>query len=226
MAKHVNPTRMELTALKKRLKTATRGHKLLKDKQDEMARQFMLYIRRDRELRIEVENALAAAMDRFAAAGAAMGNETLEEALLVPARPARVTTSSKNIMSVDVPVIEPVLSDEPADLPYGFAFTSGELDGAVLELSELLPKLLELASVEKTCDMLADEMEKTRRRVNALEHVMIPEMQESIRYITMKLEDNERGNTTRLMKVKDMMMEEKKRTYKSRQDRSPALNMT
>lgn len=211
MAKHVNPTRMELTALKKRLKTATRGHKLLKDKQDEMARQFMLYIKRDRELRLEAENALAAVMDQFAAAGAAMGTETLEEALLVPARPARVTTSSKNIMSVNVPVIEPVLSGEPADLPYGFAFTSGGLDSAVLELSGLLPTLLELASVEKTCDMLADEMEKTRRRVNALEHVMIPEMLESIRYITMKLEDNERGNTTRLMKVKDMMMEERKR---------------
>ena len=208
MAIHVNPTRMELTGLKKRLKTAARGHKLLKDKQDEMARQFMIYVRRNRALREEVESALSEAMDEFAAAGAYMGEESVGEALLVPARPAEISTSMKNIMSVNVPQISYEEGDGRLDLPYGFAFTSGELDGAVLSLAALLPKLLELAEGEKTCDMLADEMEKTRRRVNALEHVMIPEMEEAIRFISMKLEDNERGNTTRLMKVKDMILKE------------------
>ena len=217
MAKQINPTRMELTGLKKRLKTAARGHKLLKDKQDEMARQFMLTIKRNRELRMEVEQALSEAMRQFAAAGAYMGSEALEEALLVPARPAEIRIGSRNIMSVNVPTIEYLgnTEDGSTDLPYGFAFTSGELDAAVLELSGLLPKHLELAATEKACDMLADEMEKTRRRVNALEHVMIPEMQEAIRYITMKLEDNERGNTTRLMKVKDMMLKEAEEARRS-----------
>ena len=207
MAIRVNPTRMELSRLKKRLKTATRGHKLLKDKRDEMVRQFMGYIRRDKELREQVERQLGAAMGRFAIACAQMGSEAVSEALLVPAREAKVQTGRRNIMSVDVPTIQYVGSDEAADLPYGFAFTSSELDGAVLDLAALLPLLIELAEVEKTCNMLADEIEKTRRRVNALEHVMIPEMQTTIRFITMKLEENERGNLTRLMKVKMMEAE-------------------
>lgn len=205
MAKQINPTRMELSRLKKRLQTATRGHKLLKDKQDEMARQFLIYIRRNRELRLQVEHRLEDAMRRIAAAGARMGPQAVEEALLVPARAAEITVGLKNIMSVNVPTLHISVGAQAAELPYGFAFSSGELDGAVLALSNLLPDLLELAEVEKACDMLADEMEKTRRRVNALEYVMIPEMQENIRYITMKLEDTERGNITRLMKVKEMM---------------------
>ena len=211
MATRVNPTRMELSNLKRRLQTASRGHKLLKDKQDEMARQFMIYICRNRELRRELEEELAHAMNRFAAAGAYMGPDALNEALMVPARSAKAQFSIKNIMSVRVPQIRVPEEEQEIDLPYGFAFTSGGLDQAVLSLTKLLPKLLELAEVEKTCDMLADEMERTRRRVNALEHVMIPEMKSSIRFITMKLEDNERGNTTRLMKVKDMLVEERKR---------------
>lgn len=210
MAIRVNPTRMELTRLKKRLKTAVRGHKLLKDKRDEMVRRFMLFIRRDKELREQVEAALTAALGRAAIAGAQMGAENLTEALLYPARQARIETGKRNIMSVDVPTIHYLEEDgaAPADLPYGFAFTSSELDGAVLELTALLPDLLELAEVEKTCNMLADEIEKTRRRVNALEHVMIPEMETTIRFITMKLEENERGNQNRLMKVKEMMVAE------------------
>lgn len=207
MAARVNPTRMELSNLKRRLKTAERGHKLLKDKQDEMARQFMLHIRRNRTLRLEVEQALAEAMGQFSGARAVMGNESVEEALLVPARSAVVTASSRNIMSVDVPVFQ-YDAGQAFDLPYGFAFTSPKLDGAVLSLAELLPKLLELAETEKACNMLADEMEKTRRRVNALEHVMIPEMQTNIRYITMKLEDTERSNSIRLMKVKEMVIQD------------------
>ena len=206
MAVRVNPKRMELTRTKKRLQTAVRGHKLLKDKRDEMVRRFMLFVRRDKELREQIEASLSTAMGRFAVAGARMGSEAVSEALLYPAREAKVKTGQRNIMSVNVPTIEYVGAEDTADLPYGFAFTSGELDGAVLDLAALLPLLIELAEVEKTCNMLADEIEKTRRRVNALEHVMIPEMKETIRFITMKLEDNERGNLTRLMKVKEMMV--------------------
>ncbi len=208
MAMRVNPTRMELTRLKKRLRTATRGHKLLKDKRDEMVRRFMIYIRRDKELREQVEAKLTAAMGRFGIASARMGAGEVAEALLVPARKAEVETGTKNIMSVNVPTIKYVGETKDAALPYGFAFTSSELDGAVLDLAAVLPQLIELAEVEKTCNMLADEIEKTRRRVNALEHVMIPEMTENIRFITMKLEENERGNLNRLMKVKEMMTEQ------------------
>ena len=208
MAIRVNPTRMELTRLKKRLKTATRGHKLLKDKRDEMERRFMGYIRRNKELREEIEEQLGAAMGRFAIAGARMGEAAVTEALLSPAREATIELGKQNIMNVDVPTIKYTAIEGGTDLPYGFAFTSGELDGAVLDMAALLPLLIELAEVEKTCNMLADEIEKTRRRVNALEHVMIPEMLETIKYITMKLEDNERGNITRLMKVKEMMVSE------------------
>jgi len=201
----VNPTRMELTRLKKRLATAKRGHKLLKDKRDEMVRRFILIIRRDKELREEAERRLTSAMGRFASAIALMGESEVTEALLVPAREAVVTTGTKNIMSVEVPTITFTGDSKTADLPYGFAFTSGELDGAVLDLAAVLPLLIELAEVEKTCSMLADEIEKTRRRVNALEHVMIPELTETVRYIGMKLEENERANLSRLMKVKEMM---------------------
>jgi len=205
MAIQINPTRMELTRLKKRLKTATRGHKLLKDKRDEMVRQFMNYVRRNRALRKEIEDLLSAAMNRFNIAGARMGEATINEALLCPVREANIILGKQNIMNVDVPTIRIDTLSDTSDLPYGFAFTSGELDGAVLDMAKLMPKLIELAEVEKTCNMLADEIEKTRRRVNALEHVMIPEMQETIKYITMKLEDNERSTTTRLMKVKEMI---------------------
>ncbi len=208
MAMRVNPTRMELTRLKKRLRTATRGHKLLKDKRDEMVRRFMIYIRRDKELREQVEGKLTAAMGRFAIASAQMGPLGVAEALLVPAREAAVKTGTKNIMSVNVPTIIFVGETKDAGLPYGFAFTSSELDGAVLDLAAVLPELIELAEVEKTCNLLADEIEKTRRRVNALEHVMIPELTETIRFITMKLEENERANLNRLMKVKEMMTEQ------------------
>ena len=206
MAKLINPTRMELNKYKRRVKTAVRGHKLLKDKQDEMARQFMLHIRRNMELRRKVEEKLAKVMAESSVAAARMGSSAVREALLVPARSAKVSLTVKNIMSVNVPSLRYEGGDEETQLPYGFAFSSGELDGAVITLADLLPDLIELAGVEKTCDMLAEEMEKTRRRVNALEFVMIPEMNEAIKYITMKLEDNERSNITRLMKVKEQKL--------------------
>lgn len=208
MAKRVNPTRMELTRTKKRLATAIRGHKLLKDKQDEMARQFMSYIRRNRELRLEVEELLAEAMQNTAIAEAEMGESAITEALLVPTASNDAEYGTKNIMSILVPDIKVEEGKKSASIPYSTAFTSEYLDKATLDIQRLMPKLLELASVEKACDMLADELERTRRRVNALEYVMIAEMKSNIKFITMKLEDNERGNLTRLMKVKDMMKEE------------------
>lgn len=210
MAIRVNPTRMELTRLKKRLKTSIKGHKLLKDKRDEMVRQFMLYIRRNRELRAQVEAALSADMRRVAVAAARMGDAGIGEALLSESSGSvGVQTAERNIMGVTVPTFQSNGGASLTELPYSFAFTSAELDGAVLDLADLMPKLIELAEVEKTCAMLADEIEKTRRRVNALEHVMIPETRKTIKYITMKLEDNERSSVTRLMKVKDMILKQR-----------------
>ncbi len=202
----VSPTRMELTRLKRRLKTAERGHKLLKDKRDEMVRRFMLLIRQNRKLRAEVEAELTSALREFSLARAVMVPQVLEEALLIPARSAAVTTSTQNIMSVDVPVLTIDQSSlAETRTPYGYFTTSAELDGAVSTLAAALPRLLQLAEIEATCARLADEIEKTRRRVNALEHVLIPQFRTTIRAITMKLDENERGNLSRLMKVKEML---------------------
>ncbi len=207
-ALRVNPTRMELTRIKRRLSTANRGHKLLKDKRDEMVRQFIGLIKENASLREAVENELGGALKNFALARAVMDEQTLEEAVLYPARQALVEVETKNILSVHVPVLK---VDEKAlretNLSYGFAQTSAQLDDAIAVLADTLPKLLRLAEIEKTCDLLADEIEKTRRRVNALEYVMIPQFEETIRFITMKLDENERGSLTRLMKVKSMIAE-------------------
>ena len=206
---NVNPTRMELTRLKKQLSTAMRGHKLLKDKRDELMRQFLDMVRENKTLREQVEAGLQEANNHFMLASSVMKKEALDEALLAPKQEAYLEVSSRNVMSVDIPVFS--VTTRTADMAdiyaYGFAFTSFELDDAVLRLSELLPVMLRLAEVEKSTQLLAAEIEKTRRRVNALEHVMIPRLQETIRFITMKLEENERSSRTRLMKVKDMMLE-------------------
>lgn len=204
----VNPTRMELTRIKRRFATATRGHKLLKDKRDEMVRQFIILIRRNMELRQQLEKDLAGAFAKFAVARALMEPKALEQAMLYPARNVQIDLSRKNVMSVHVPSI--TVDDESLQettLAYGFVDTSEQLDGAISQLAEILPNMIELAEVEKTCNMLADEIEKTRRRVNALEYVMIPQLQETIKYISMKLDENERGSITRLMKVKDIIAE-------------------
>lgn len=206
----VNPTRMELTRLKKRLKVARRGHKLLKDKRDELMKKFLDLVRKNKELREKVEEMLANVHTKFLIARAVMSSEGLEEALMIPKQNIFLEVSTRNIMSVDVPVLDfKTSSSDDADIyPYGFASTSGELDGAIGTLSEVLPYMLELAQMEKSAQLLADEIEKTRRRVNALEYVLIPQLTETIKYITMKLDENERGNLTRLMKVKDMMLEQ------------------
>lgn len=208
--KQVNPTRMELTRLKKKLNTATRGHKLLKDKRDELMRRFLKMVRENRTLRMKVEEELKKANGNFVLAKAAMSDETLKAALLAPKQEVYVSTSYRNVMSVDIPVFDTTTrTPDPNDIySYGFAFTSSELDDAVKSLADILPDLIKLAEIEKSCQLMADEIEKTRRRVNALEHVMIPETQEQIRYITRKLDENERSTQTRLMKVKDMMLKE------------------
>lgn len=209
MAKlNVNPTRMELTRLKGRLKTAKRGHKLLKDKQDELMKKFIDYVKRNKELREIVEKELTGAFQNFLIARAVMSSETLEEAIMYPTQKISLEMSTRNIMSVNSPIFNIVREDnkEASSIyPYGFVTTSGELDGAIISLQQVFDKLIELAQVEKTCQLMANEIEKTRRRVNALEYVMIPQLIETVKYITMKLDENERGNRVRLMKVKDMM---------------------
>ena len=206
----INPTRMELTRLKGRLKTAQRGHKLLKDKRDELMKQFMDVVRENRALRRKVEESLMRANGSFTVAAALMSPEMLEQSLLYPKESVSVDMTFQNIMSVDVPRYQFHTKSQAAGevYPYGFAQTSGELDDAVDEMARVFQDMLRLAEVEKTSQLLAQEIEKTRRRVNALEYVKIPEMQANIKYITMKLDENERANTIRLMKVKDMLLKE------------------
>ena len=204
----VNPTRMELKKLKTRLATARRGHKLLKDKCDELMKQFLDIVRENKELRVKVEENIMQVHAGFSTAAAASSPAMLEEALMLPKREGELSVDYRNLMSVNVPVFDFDLrgSDRAGGLCYGFAFTSGELDNALSVLSDMLPELMRLAQIEKSAQMLADEIERTRRRVNALEYILIPSLEDGIKRIVMKLDENERGNTTRLMKVKDMML--------------------
>ena len=204
MAISYKPTRMEMSRLKKRLVTASRGHKLMKDKRDETVRRFITFVRRNRELRTRVEELMGEAMASFALAKAGMSTGAVEEALSYPAASAKVEVGASKVLSVEVPDLTYVPS-ESKGLPYGALGTSSELDNAVGKFSEIMPLLIELAEVEKTCNLLADEIEKTRRRVNALEYVMIPKLEDAIHDISMKLDEKERGNLTRLMKTKDML---------------------
>ena len=176
---------MELTRLKGRLRTAQRGHKLLKDKRDELMKQFMEVVHEDLALRQKVEQSLTKAYGSFTVASALMSPEMLEQALLCPKQSVSLETGTENVMSVEVPRYEFKLASEDGGniYPYGFAQTSGELDDAVRELGDILPDLLRLAEVEKA-------------------------MQQNIKYITMKLDENERANTIRLMKVKDIILKE------------------
>ncbi|WP_300381969.1 V-type ATP synthase subunit D [Clostridium sp.] len=207
---NVNPTRMEMSKLKKRLSTAARGHKLLKDKQDELMRQFVNLVKYNNQLRKEVETMLQRSLNDFVMARAVMSSEFLEEAVSYPKEKIQVEVGIKNVMSVNVPTMNfhrQLEGDEGSIFPYGFANTSSELDDSIAKLYDILPKLLELAEVEKSTQLMADEIEKTRRRVNALEYMTIPSLQETIKYIRMKLDENERGALTRLMKVKDIIQE-------------------
>ena len=180
------PTRMVLKQLKARLKTARRGHKLLKDKQG-----------------------LTDAFAALQVASAVMSPEILEQSLLYPRQSVELDVKYKNIMSVNVPLYQySTKSGDTADIyPYGFAQTSGELDDAMEYMSKVFEDMLKLAEVEKSMQLLAEEIEKTRRRVNALEYVMIPDLEKNIKYITMKLEENENATKVRLLKVKEMVLE-------------------
>jgi V/A-type H+-transporting ATPase subunit D len=205
---NVNPTRMVLTSLKKRLKVAVKGHKMLKDKRDELMKQFLELARENKVLREQVEAQIGSIYSNFVIASAVMSSEVLNEALMYPKQGVSIEVGRKNVMSVDVPVFDfTTTTDDTSNIyPYGFANTSAELDNAIENLSGIFPEMLRLAAVEKEVQLLAAEIEKTRRRVNALEYVMIPQFQETIKYIQMKLDENERGNQTRLMKVKDLMV--------------------
>ncbi len=205
-----NPTRMEVTNPKRKLVTARRGHKLLKDKRDELMRRFLDLVRENKKLRIEVEEGIKQANAAMSVARCVMSDKALDVALMLPTQEMSLEVGEKNVMSVMIPVFDVRFktADENDIYSYGFAETSGDLDTAVKALSDIMPKMIRLAEIEKSCRLMADEIEKTRRRVNALEHVMIPQYEETIKYISMKLDENERSTTTRLMKVKDMMLEQ------------------
>jgi V/A-type H+-transporting ATPase subunit D len=206
----VSPTRMHLLELKKRHAMAVRGHKLLKDKLDELMKQFLEMVKRDRELREEVNEKLGEAFRGFLIARGAMSSNSVDAALMYPKEQISLKASRRHIMNVEVPEFEWSFEgqeDRTNIYPYGFAYTSSELDTAIRLLSEAMPSLVELAEVEKSVELLAGEIERTRRRVNALEHVVIPQLERSIKYITMKLDEAERANITRLMKVKEIVGE-------------------
>ena len=206
----ITPTRMVLNQLKGRLKTARRGHKLLKDKRDELMRQFMDVVRLNKQLRVRVEEGLTAAFASQQVASAIMSPEMLEQALMYSRQSVELDVTFKNIMSVNVPVYHfRTQNADPGEIyPYGFAQTSGELDDALDKMARVFEDMLKLAQIEKTMQLLAEEIEKTRRRVNALEYVMIPELEQNIKYITMKLEENENSTKVRLLKVKEMVLQD------------------
>ena len=201
---NVNPTRMEMKRLQGRLKTATRGHKLLKDKTDEMIRRFIALAEENKRLREETERELALALQSFAEARANTDSRVVDEAILMPSRSITIQTSNRKVMGIDVPAIS--ATDSGGELyPYSFLTVCEQLDASVRGISAVVVKLIKLAETEKACNMLADEIEKNKRRVNALENIMIPQLTETIKYIKMKLDESERSATVRLMKVKDII---------------------
>lgn len=217
---NVNPTRMELKKMKTRYANARRGHKLLKDKRDGLMKQFLETVRQNKELRERVEASLAGVYGSLSIAGAVSGPMMLEEALMLPKKEGKLDVRYRNVMSVTVPEfsLEVMGKDGQDSYNYGMAFTSGELDASLAQMSGILEDLVALAQSEKTVQMLALEIEKTRRRVNALEYIMIPKYLATIKSIKMKLDENDRGNTTRLMKVKDMMVKAQLQAGRSDED--------
>ena len=204
------PTRMELSRIKDKLAVARKGHKLLKDKRDELMRQFLIMVRENMELRKHVEEGIRQANINFVVAKAGMDAETLNTALMAAKQKVTLGVSTKNVMSVNIPVfdVKTKTASESDIYSYGYAFTSSDLDGAIKSLADIRDDMILLAEKEKACKIMAAEIEKTRRRVNALEHVIIPEAQKNIKYISMKLEETARDNTIRLIKVKDMVLED------------------
>ena len=203
---NVKPTRMELNILKERLKTATRGHKLLKDKRDELMRRFIEAVRENNRLRQKVEAALVGNMQDFVMAKFLESDLMIEEIFAVPTREVMLHIEEENVMSVRVPTlharIDNPYGDDEGDVVYSYLASNSQMDSTIQEMGNLLPDLLKLAEIEKSCQLMADEIEKTRRRVNGLEYATIPDLKETIYYIEMKLEEAERANLVRIMKVK------------------------
>ena len=200
---NVNPNRMELSKLKKRLVVAKRGHKLLKDKQDALIKAFLERARAGKALREKVEAELQEFYGTFAFSRAQTTPEILEQALIFPGARCTLSVSWRNVMSVMVPKYDVKQEGNPVN--YGFASVPLLLDVALEQFSKLILRLLELAAEEKAIRLMAGEIERTRRRVNALEYVMIPNLQETIRYISMKLDEQERSTLSRLMKIKEIV---------------------
>src|SRR3989338_8977703 len=196
----VNPTRMSVMDLKRRTTAATRGHKLLKDKQDGLMKHFMSIIREARSLRARVEEDLSAAFKSFLLASAWMSEASMENALSSPQAGVRLTVETKNVMSVKIPVF--TLHREGSVRTYGYATTSALLDTAIDALDKAFDLLIRLAEVEKQAENMAIELETTRRRVNALEHKMIPDLRETVKYIKMKLDESERSGIIATMRIK------------------------
>lgn len=199
---NVNPTRMELKKLKARLNTAVRGHKLLKDKSDEMIRRFTIILRQAKDLREEVEGRLSDVLKQFELARSVTPSFVAETAFAMPSVAVNAECETESIMGVDVPKVKIVSEKRTENLPYAYSEITGEADYSVKQASDLLPKMVELAQTEKAVRMLAEEIERNKRRVNALEYVMIPQLEETIKYIKDKLDENERAAIVRLMKVK------------------------
>lgn len=202
---NVNPTRMELNKLKARLKTAVRGHKLLKDKTDEMVRRFSVIIRENKKLRERVEKEVCFVMAEFSHARSMMSKSDIERAFILPSSSVELEFKKGNIMNVPVPILGLKENKSKNKYPYFFSGVTMEADNSVNLLGKVLNDLIRLAEIEKSANMLADEIEKGKRRVNALEYVLIPDLEETIKYISMKLEENDRSSRTRLMKVKSML---------------------
>jgi len=209
---NVNPTRMELSRLCKRLTTATRGHKLLKDKQDELVRQFIQLVKKNQKLRQQMESALQAGMEEYVLASSSIPDVILQEAFMIPLNKVTLDVQSRTVMNMEVPVLNPVYEEESSDdFSYGFVSTTSELDLSLSHLDQILPVMLQLAEIEKTCQLMANEIERTRRRVNALEYMTIPKLTETIQYIESNLAEDERATLTRLMKVTDIIAENETR---------------
>jgi V/A-type H+-transporting ATPase subunit D len=203
MRLNVNPTRMELLNLKKRIGIAKRGHKLLKDKQDELMRRFLELIKDVKDLRVNVEEALKEIFKRFMFLSSMMSQESLEEALAMPSKVISLKIAKSHIMNLQVPKYEATVEGDI--LCYGYGETNGDLDLSLNELDKILKDMIMLAEKEKTITLMAEEIISTRRRVNALEYILIPNLTETIKYITMRLSEMERSNLARLMKLKDII---------------------
>jgi len=199
---NVKPTRMELNNLKERLKTAERGHKLLKDKRDELMRRFISLIRENNQLRKEVESYLIDNLKSFAVAKSLKNSLMVEELFSIPSKEIELFIEKENIMSVTVPRMHMNITSQNENSEYSYLSSNSEMDDVFATMNSLIDKLLRLAEVEKTCQLMADEIEKTRRRVNGLEYSIIPNLSETIHYIELKLEEAERANLVRIMKVK------------------------